>query len=216
MSRLKRPSGPYVISILALFTALVVPAYAALSKGDKKTVKNLANAEITKRAPGLAVASANTASTANNANTLDGKDASDFAAAGEVHTQRFVTNDPDPSNAGDLGFEKLTDIGPVQVWGECYEIIPEGSGPDQARALVRVPAGSSLSGVRSTTGDSFVEFDEANEPGGVDILLATTSVSPETRRVRGGHAIITMPGGEVVFLAVSAEVQDSSVPNGDC
>ena len=59
MTRLKRPSPALVISILALVAALVVPAYAALNKKDKKTVKNLANTEITKRAPGLAVASAN-------------------------------------------------------------------------------------------------------------------------------------------------------------
>ena len=57
------------ISILALVAAIVVPAYAALTKKDKKTVKNIANTEITKRAPGLAVASANTANTANSADT---------------------------------------------------------------------------------------------------------------------------------------------------
>ena len=67
MTRLKRPSPALVISILALVAALVVPAYAALNKKDKKTVKNLANTEITKRAPGLAVASANKANSADTA-----------------------------------------------------------------------------------------------------------------------------------------------------
>ena len=69
MSRHKRPSPALVISILALVAAMVVPAYAALNKKDKKTVRNIANTEITKRAPGLAVASANNANTANSANT---------------------------------------------------------------------------------------------------------------------------------------------------
>ena len=71
MSHLKRPSPALVISILALVAALVVPAYAALNKKDKKTVKNLANTEITKRAPGLAVASANTANSADTATSAN-------------------------------------------------------------------------------------------------------------------------------------------------
>ena len=81
MSRLKRPSPALVISMMALVAAIVVPAYAALNKKDKKTVKNLANTQITKRAPGLAVASANSA---GNAGTLDGQDASAFTPDGEV------------------------------------------------------------------------------------------------------------------------------------
>ena len=69
MSRFKRPSPALVISIMALVAAIVVPAYAALNKKDKKAVRNIANNEITKRAPGLAVASANSANTADSADT---------------------------------------------------------------------------------------------------------------------------------------------------
>ena len=93
MTRLKRPSPALVISVLALVAALVVPAYAALNKKDKKTVKNIANTEITKRAPGLAVASANNANTAGNANTVDGQNASDFAAVGSEAWQPMTLND---------------------------------------------------------------------------------------------------------------------------
>src|SRR6476620_4337877 len=73
--RLTRPSPALVISIMALVVAIVVPAYAALTKKDKHQVKNIANTEITKRAPGLAVSSAKTA---GNADLLDGQDSADI------------------------------------------------------------------------------------------------------------------------------------------
>ena len=76
MSRLKRPSPALVISIMALVAAIVVPAYAALTKGEKKTVKRLANAQITKRAPGLSVASAANANTANSVRPIEVSEAS--------------------------------------------------------------------------------------------------------------------------------------------
>jgi len=73
--RLTRPSPALVISIMALVVAIVVPAYAALTKKDKNQVKNIANTEITKRAPGLTVSSAKTA---GNADLLDGQDSADI------------------------------------------------------------------------------------------------------------------------------------------
>ena len=53
MSHLKRPSHSTVAAYLALFIALGGGSFAvaALNKKDKKTVKNIANTEITKRAP---------------------------------------------------------------------------------------------------------------------------------------------------------------------
>src|SRR5262245_2481867 len=76
MSRIKRPSPALVISITALVAAVAVPAYAALTKGEKKTVRKLANAQITKRAPGLAVASAKNATTANSVRPIKVSEAS--------------------------------------------------------------------------------------------------------------------------------------------
>src|SRR5262245_7949344 len=94
MSRIKRPSPALVISIMALVAAVAVPAYAALTKGEKKTVKNLANAQITKRAPGLAVASAKNANSANNAaNATTAGTANDALALGGRAASGYVRND---------------------------------------------------------------------------------------------------------------------------
>jgi len=55
-----------IVAVIALIMALGGSAYA-LSKKDKKQVRNIADQEITKKAPGLAVASAGTAANATNA-----------------------------------------------------------------------------------------------------------------------------------------------------
>ena len=69
MSRLKRPSHSTVAAYLALFIALGGGSFAlaALSGKEKKVVKRLANAQITKRAPNLSVKEAGAADTAANA-----------------------------------------------------------------------------------------------------------------------------------------------------
>lgn len=54
MSRNKRPSPALIVAILALVAAVVVPAFA-LTKKEKRVVRKIANAQITKRAPGLSV-----------------------------------------------------------------------------------------------------------------------------------------------------------------
>ena len=53
MSRIKRPSPALVVAMLALVAAIAVPAFA-LTKSEKRVIKKIANAQITKRAPGLA------------------------------------------------------------------------------------------------------------------------------------------------------------------
>jgi hypothetical protein len=71
MSRIKRPSPALVVAILALVAAIAVPAFA-LTKKEKRVVRNVANAQITKRAPRLTVASAQTATQAQNATRANG------------------------------------------------------------------------------------------------------------------------------------------------
>ena len=53
MSRIMRPSPALVVAILALVAAVAVPAFA-LTKAEKRVIKKIANAQISKRAPGLA------------------------------------------------------------------------------------------------------------------------------------------------------------------
>jgi hypothetical protein len=82
MSRIKRTSPALVISILALVAAVAVPSLAqvaitALTKKEKRVVRKIAkrqaNAQITRRAPGLSVAHANTAGRAADADAVGGQ-----------------------------------------------------------------------------------------------------------------------------------------------
>jgi len=73
------PSPAMVVAVIAVVLALGGTAVAALSGKDKKKVRNIADQEITKKAPGLAVASAGTAANATNASS-----AADAAKLGGV------------------------------------------------------------------------------------------------------------------------------------
>jgi hypothetical protein len=64
-----------VVAIIAVILALAGTATAALTKKDKKKVRNIADGEITKLAPGLSVASAANAANASNAAKAANSDA---------------------------------------------------------------------------------------------------------------------------------------------
>jgi hypothetical protein len=64
-----------VVALAGTAIAGPLATKAVLSKPEKKQVKNIAKNQVSQLAPGLAVASANTA---NNANTVDGANASDL------------------------------------------------------------------------------------------------------------------------------------------
>jgi hypothetical protein len=49
LSRIKRPSPALVVAVLALVVAIAVPAYA-LTKNEKRVVRKIASAQVTKRA----------------------------------------------------------------------------------------------------------------------------------------------------------------------
>ncbi len=89
MKALRRPSPATVISIVALIIALGGTAIAGGVLNKKKVKKisaNVANGEITKRAPGLSVASA------KNADLLGGQPASSFAPATTLRTAAVNAN----------------------------------------------------------------------------------------------------------------------------
>jgi hypothetical protein len=66
----KRPSAAMIVAVLALSLGLGGSAIAGSGVLSKGKVKTLANKQITKRAPGLAVASAKTADTAGRATNV--------------------------------------------------------------------------------------------------------------------------------------------------
>jgi hypothetical protein len=210
MSRIKRPSPALVVAILALVAAVAVPAFA-LTKKEKRVVRKIANAQITKRAPGLSVASANTANTAGNsqtansagnADTLDGQDATAFTPAGEVHSPgRFVLNDPIPGNE-DSQISELLAVGPFTITGVCSQDF-SGTEFDGAQILIQGPSGSSFSAVLS-------DGTALNTADNVSRQFTASSTGNE---VKSGYMIAVAPSGEVVSVSASAEVND---PAGDC
>ena len=213
MSRIKAGHA-FAVAILALVAAIIVPAYAALTQGEKKTVKRLANAQITKRASGLSVASANSANTANtadsaatagDADTLDGQDASDFTPADEVHNSgRVVLNDPNPGD-NVAEFATILDAVSFSVEATCIDNVL-GSGDDRARLRLEGLAGSSLSGVRTEAPPT-----QINDFAGPIAVLALIETNEPA--VRGGWLTGVSPNGDVVTVHGSAEVND---PAGDC
>ena len=92
---LQRPSPATAISIVALIVALCGTAIAGGVLNKKKVKKisaNVANGEITKRAPGLSVASAKNADSAKDANNLGGQPASFYAPATTLRTGLINAN----------------------------------------------------------------------------------------------------------------------------
>jgi hypothetical protein len=71
-----------VVAVVAVILALAGTATAALTKKDKKKVKNIADSEITKLAPGLSVANAANATKAGNADALGGVGPSGYTQGG--------------------------------------------------------------------------------------------------------------------------------------
>src|SRR4051812_43307173 len=89
MRKKKRPSAPMVLSIIAVVFSLAgtgaasVATISALSKKEKKQTRNIADSEITKKAPGLSVA---------NADKLGGQPASFYAPATTLRTALVAAN----------------------------------------------------------------------------------------------------------------------------
>jgi hypothetical protein len=110
-----RLSPAIVLAIVALIAALGGTAIAggALNKKKvKKISKNVANSQITARAPGLSVASANSAGSAGSANS-----AGTAGTAGNVNgvlLTRFFAQD-----APGVGFHTIATVGGLRIQGSC-------------------------------------------------------------------------------------------------
>ncbi len=109
--RERRPSPAVIVAVLALVAALagtaVAGPHASTSAINKKKVKKIAKKQINKLAPGLHVASAESANTATNADLLDGIDsASLLRGTGRtfaVHGTDAPSGDPSAPIALQIG-----------------------------------------------------------------------------------------------------------------
>jgi hypothetical protein len=84
MARIGKPSPSMIVAIIALFVALGGSGYAALSGKEKKKVRSIADKQISARAAGLSVASAQNA--ANAANAQNAQNAANAANATNAAT----------------------------------------------------------------------------------------------------------------------------------
>jgi hypothetical protein len=184
MSRIKHPSPALVVAILALVAAIAVPAYA-LTKREKRVIRNIAKAQANKRI---------------NAR------ASEFTPAGEVHSPgRFVLNDPIPGDLSSRNSDLLA-AGPFTVEANCAENFGGDDNSDHANLRVRGPQGTSWSVL-------FSEGPPDNAPGGETTSGLASASNTGSKQVRSGHLVAVAPGGQVVSVSASAEVND---PAADC
>jgi hypothetical protein len=102
----RRPSPSMIVAGAALVVALAGTAIAGplatksvFSKSEKKQVKQLAKDQVNQLAPGLAVASANTANAANSANTAN---TAGSASTANTADNANNANTVDGANASDL------------------------------------------------------------------------------------------------------------------
>jgi hypothetical protein len=113
--RTRRPSPSMIVAVAALIvavagTAVATPlALTALTKKEKKQTRKIANEQISRRAPGLSVASANSANTANSATQAQNANTANGVKPIKVS---FAAPSGTPATA-------FVDEGGVRISGEC-------------------------------------------------------------------------------------------------
>ncbi len=98
----RRPSPAMVVAMVALIAALGGTAIAGGAL-NKKKAKKIANSQITKRAPGLSVASAKSATSAGTAGNVNGV----------VVTHFFAQDSPG------VGFHTIATVGGLTIQASC-------------------------------------------------------------------------------------------------
>jgi hypothetical protein len=149
--RATRPSPAMITAVLALVAALGgtalagVATTAKLDKKEKKQAKKVATKQINKLAPGLSVASADTATTANSAETANSANtAAQAQNAGTANGVKPVKiSFARPTNTPETTF---VDRGGVRIRGEC----------DGSQAILWA---------RSTANNGLAKFDIVNADG---------------------------------------------------
>jgi hypothetical protein len=176
-----------VVSIAAVVLAVAgtsvagVATISVLSKKEKKQTRGIAQQEIAKAAPGLAVGSAQNATTAGNADKLDGSDSGDFAK-----TLATTVDLPDENPETDLltlpGFGLLKALA-----GAC-----ETEGGNEGFTL-------RYRNTLSTSVDSLTQ----NSSSAVGVSVGSTAVAP-------GGEISNGIGGTTVLIVQRIRPQSSA------
>jgi hypothetical protein len=189
-----RPSPAFAVAILALLaatmgTAVAGPGASTSAISKKKVTRiaaTVANQEIDKRAPGLSVASANTANSADRANTANSANTADSAETANTantalnaekvdgaefcRTNGVLTEDDDDPN------QTLCTLGPLSISTFCSA---SGGTTSAVLRLVTVAAGTFArtpsETVPSTAGAQIIVIVSAADSTGGDPTVSTGS-----------------------------------------
>jgi hypothetical protein len=219
--KLKKPSPAMAVAIAALCISLVGTAIAApvvvltLTKQEKKQVKKIAgkisDKKITARAPGLSVASANTAGSANTAKSADTAKSANTAKSAD--TANTATNAGNANTVGGVPATALT-IGRSNQVLDCFGdtgytcAAVTLSMPRAGRVLLvsqlpmHADADASSASCHLTLNGTELP-DTTTTPG----ILQDTDSDQDSETANGGVTVVTnvVPAGDNTFTQVCSD-----------
>jgi hypothetical protein len=149
------------------------------------------------------------AQTAANADLLNGKDATAFLSANEVHNSgRSVVDDTVPGDGAANSAPNLVSDPDITVGLTCWQNI-SATANEQARATVYAPDGAALS-------VSVVRSDGTSENLVSSAAQVINDLSSSGNVVRSAYFTAVHPDGDVVSGSVSAELNDTAPGSSDC
>ena len=203
----RRPSPAMVVAVVALSLGLVGSAVAGSGVLDKGQVKKVANKQISKRAPGLAVASAKAADTARTADTAK--------TANSAATATTANNATKLDGVAADGYQRACEPGAIKgsvvidttSLNTQYTAVP---GFNCTGGSVEVRKAGNLA-----TGQYLVRF--AGNPGAATAVVSTTSNGADLPGNSIVASVSRIPdstiGNEQVFEVKTYEISGPS-PNG--
>jgi hypothetical protein len=171
----KRPSAAMIVAIFAVALGLGGSAVAGSGVLTKKQVKTVSNKQITKRAPGLAVASAQRANTAKSADVAKSAETARNAdTARSADTARTADTAKSADTAG-----RATNIHAANVNGDGTLL---GSVPSGVTSRQFATGGYIVAFTRPVAGclisSSLASNQNAARPGSTDVVPASTLDNP--------------------------------------
>lgn len=209
----RRPSPAMVVAVVALSLGLVGSAAAGSGLLGKAQVKKVANTQITKRAPGLTVASAKAADTARTADAA--KTADTAKTASSATTATTANNATKLDGVAADGYQRACEPGAIKgsvvidttSLNTQYTAVP---GFNCTGGSVEVRKAGNLA-----TGQYLVRF--AGNPGAATAVVSTTSNGADLPGNSIVASVSRIPdstiGNEQVFEVKTYEISGPS-PNG--
>jgi hypothetical protein len=196
MKRVPKPSPALVVALLALVLAVAGTATAALTGKDKSKVRNIADQEIAKAAPGLSVLSATNATNASNAanasNATNATNATNAANASSAANAAALGGLPPAGYVESFGGRIQPDVSTGVMFTVPQlqvSILPDSS-----------PASSADFRVRNDSSGTVAVTDTKERLGGTLFTVAAGATSPDESPAPGQMAITAAAHPDLVLL----------------